>query len=212
MKNKHIIFTAAVLTIAFNILANALPLAGNSTRFVSDKFFTLITPAPFTFMIWGVIYLTWLYLSFLTFKEKLVVSSKFAKLFALSGFLNCFWLVMWHTLNINFSVPVIILLLASVTLAYLELKKLGNSKLNLNIFAIYLGWLIVASVANVSSMLVANGFGIDTLLLSISPYIWRIAILSVAFLVNLAFLIREKVYTPMIVLLWAYLGIFVQQN
>lgn len=61
-------------------------------------------------------------------------------------------------------------------------------------------------------MLVANGFGGDKLLLSISPYIWRMAILAVAFLVNLAFLIREKVYTPMIVLLWAYLGIFVQQN
>ncbi len=212
MKNKYIILTTSILTIIFNILANALPLAGNNTKFVSDKFFTIITPASFTFAIWGVIYATWLYLAFLIFKNKLVISNKFTKLFALSGILNCLWLVLWHTLNIKLSVPVIILLLASVTLAYLELKRLGNSKLNLNIFAIYLGWLIVANVANISNMLVANGFGFDKLLLGISPYIWRVIILAAAFLINLVFVIREKVYSPMIVLFWAYLGILAGQS
>lgn len=212
MKNKYIILTTSILTIGFNILANALPLAGNSTKFVSDKFYTLITPAPFTFAIWGLIYITWLYLSYLALKNKIVTSSKFTKLFALSGILNCLWLVMWHTLHINLSALVMILLLVSVILAYLELKKLGNSKLTLNIFSIYLGWLIVAAVANISSMFVVNGFGFDKLLFGITPEVWRVVILITAFLINLAFTIREKVYSPMVVLFWAYLGIFLGQR
>ncbi|MBQ0145950.1 MAG: hypothetical protein KBS51_02380 [Lachnospiraceae bacterium] len=46
-------FTAMV---AVNILANALPLGGNTSGQVSDRYPSLFTPAGITFAIRGVIY------------------------------------------------------------------------------------------------------------------------------------------------------------
>ena len=48
---------AFAVTILFNALANALPLNGQTTGAISDKFPSLFTPAGFTFGIWGLIYL-----------------------------------------------------------------------------------------------------------------------------------------------------------
>ena len=46
-----------LLTISVNGLANALPINGIQTGKISDKYFTLFTPAGYVFAIWGVIYL-----------------------------------------------------------------------------------------------------------------------------------------------------------
>ena len=48
---------AYLVMVGMNGLANALPLFGNSTAEVSRRYPTLFTPAPFTFAVWGVIYL-----------------------------------------------------------------------------------------------------------------------------------------------------------
>ena len=44
-------------TIAVNGLANALPINGQQTGEISDRFQTYFTPAGYVFSIWGVIYL-----------------------------------------------------------------------------------------------------------------------------------------------------------
>ena len=48
---------AYLVTILMNYLANAVPFNGQSSGDVSDKYYTLFTPAGFTFAIWGIIYL-----------------------------------------------------------------------------------------------------------------------------------------------------------
>ena len=47
---------AYVAMVVVNILANALPLGGNTSAQVSDRYPSLFTPAGITFSIWGVIY------------------------------------------------------------------------------------------------------------------------------------------------------------
>ena len=49
------IAVAAVLVV--NLMANAIPIGGNTTQEISDSYTNLFTPAPLTFAIWGVIYL-----------------------------------------------------------------------------------------------------------------------------------------------------------
>ncbi|PIA86860.1 hypothetical protein [Streptococcus parauberis] len=47
---------AFITTIAFNALGSFGYINGMSQKAVSDKYHNLITPAPFTFLIWGIIY------------------------------------------------------------------------------------------------------------------------------------------------------------
>ncbi len=45
------------VTITVNVLANIIPLNGQTTGEISDRFASYIVPAGFTFGIWSVIYL-----------------------------------------------------------------------------------------------------------------------------------------------------------
>ena len=45
-----------IVTIAFNGLANALPLNGQNTGQISDRFQVYFVPAGYVFSIWGLIY------------------------------------------------------------------------------------------------------------------------------------------------------------
>lgn len=45
-----------ILTVLVNVLANAIPINGKTTGEIADSYPNLFTPAPFTFTIWGVIY------------------------------------------------------------------------------------------------------------------------------------------------------------
>ncbi len=46
-----------VLMLVMNVLATTLPINGQATNEVSDRYDTLFAPIGFTFAIWGVIYL-----------------------------------------------------------------------------------------------------------------------------------------------------------
>ncbi|MCB0053594.1 MAG: hypothetical protein KDE24_29085 [Caldilinea sp.] len=51
------VIVVTLATIAINGLATGLPLNGQSTGEISDRFPSLFTPAGYVFSIWGVIYL-----------------------------------------------------------------------------------------------------------------------------------------------------------
>ena len=62
MKMIPIITVLTYLTmVIINALANIIPINNRGTGEISDSFNNLFTPAPFTFAIWGLIYL-WLLL------------------------------------------------------------------------------------------------------------------------------------------------------
>ena len=48
---------SVVLALTVNILASALPLNGQNTGEISDRFQVYFVPAGYVFAIWGVIYL-----------------------------------------------------------------------------------------------------------------------------------------------------------
>ena len=49
---------AFILALTVNSLANIIPIGGQTTGEISDKYPTLFTPAGFTFSIWSLIYLS----------------------------------------------------------------------------------------------------------------------------------------------------------
>jgi benzodiazapine receptor len=205
------------VTVIVNSLASSLALNGRTTAEVSDLYFTLVTPAGYVFSIWGVIYT--LLLIFAVFqalpsqREKPFLQ-QINVLFVLSGVLNVVWLFLWHYDQIVLSVAVMFALLATLIAVYLRLG-IGKASVTLKEkvfvhlpFSVYLGWITVASIANVASALVSiqwDGFGL-------ASETWAVLVIAVALLITLAVIATRRDIAYSLVLVWALVGIAVNQS
>lgn len=209
---------AFVLTVIVNSLAGSTTLiGGKTTAEVSDANPTLITPAGYVFAIWGVIYI--LLAIFVVFQALPSQRGKdFQKnvswLFVLSSVLNIVWLFAWQSLYLELSVVLMFLLLATLIAIYVRLN-IGKSTASLREklfvhtpFSVYLGWITIASIANVSAALVSarwDGFGI-------SQETWAILIIIIALLITLLVVATRKDIAYGLVIIWALAGIAVKQS
>ncbi|MCQ2483633.1 MAG: tryptophan-rich sensory protein [Clostridia bacterium] len=95
--NKLLNLFAFIAMVAINILANVLPIGGLTTAEVSAKYQTLITPAGFTFGIWGLIYFL---LGIFVFLQLIFLDNNdtysLGYMFALSCGLNIAWILAWQ--------------------------------------------------------------------------------------------------------------------
>ncbi|WP_159888522.1 hypothetical protein [Paenibacillus puerhi] len=179
-----------VLVLVVNWLANALPLNGLSTKELSDMFPVQITPAPYAFAIWGLIYAllaVYIIVQWLPTHQddREVVGAN--PWFLLSCLLNTGWLLLWHYLYTISSVFAMLGLLAALIGAYVGTRPSGWSSEPLVRyfvqlpFSIYLGWISVATIVNVIIGLdVAgwDGFGW-------SETAWTVILLIVALLLGI---------------------------
>ena len=215
---KWINILAFVLTVIVNSLAGSTTiLGGKLTAEISDANPTLITPAGYVFSIWGIIYI--LLGAFVVFQALPSQQGKgFQKsvgwLFVLSSIANIVWLFFWQFEYLGFSVVVIFLLLATLILIYLRLN-IGKSEVSLREkmavhvpFSVYLGWITIASIANVSVFLVSvNWDG-----LGISAETWATLIIIVALIITVLVLATRKDIAYSLVIIWALVGIAVKQS
>jgi benzodiazapine receptor len=208
---------AFAVTVIVNGLASSLALNGRTTAEVSDQYFTLVTPAGYVFSIWGVIYA--LLLAFVVFqalpsqREKPFLG-RISVLFILSSVFNVVWLFLWHYDQIVLSVVLMFALLATLIAVYLRLG-IGKTKVAVKErvfvhlpFSVYLGWITVASIANVASALVAvgwDGFGL-------ASDVWAVLVIGVALLITLGVIVTRRDVAYSLVLVWALVGIAVNQS
>jgi len=206
-----------LLTIVVNALANTYALNGRTTGEISDLYPTLITPAGYVFSIWGLIYT--LLLVFVVFQalpkqRGNPFLGKISFLFVLSSILNIAWLLLWQYLQISLSVIPMFALLATLIAIYLRLQ-IGKSSVSLKEkicvhlpFSVYLGWITVASVANVAAALVAaewGGWGI-------SDVAWATVVLVMILVITLAVIVTRKDVAYGLVIVWSLVGIAVKQS
>ncbi len=97
---RQILVVLAVLAmITVNILANALPINGQNTGEISDRFDVFFVPAGYVFSIWGLIYLGLLayavYQALPAQAENPTLRS-IGYLFVLSCLANIAWIFLWH--------------------------------------------------------------------------------------------------------------------
>ena len=209
---------AFILMVLVNGLAGSTTLlGGKNTAEISDANLTLITPAGYVFSIWGIIYvLLGIFVVFQALpreKEK-EYHGKIGWLFVLSCAFNIVWLFLWQFEYLVFSVILMFLLLASLISIYLRLD-IGKSdvgireKLTIHLpFSTYLGWITIASIANVSVTLVSLewdglGIGFET---------WATLIVIIALLIASLVLITRKDIAYGLVIIWAFVGIAVRQS
>ena len=122
----NLLFTLAVLVI--NTLANALPLNGQNTGEISNRFPILFVPAGYVFSIWGLIYLGLIFFvvyQFLPVSTDKPVVEKISPYYWLSCVANCAWIFLWHYEQFPLTLAAMLLLLVSLIMVYLGLRKGG---------------------------------------------------------------------------------------
>ncbi|HOI85708.1 MAG TPA: hypothetical protein PLP48_06470 [Acholeplasmataceae bacterium] len=195
-----------VLMIIMNVLANKLPLGGQTTGAVSDRYPNLFQPSGMTFSIWGIIYLllgVFVVVQLLTLGKPLSdrqdAMGYVLLFFAISSIFNILWLLAWHHNKILLSTIVMVMLLATRYSQSLDSFTRAS-------FSIYAGWISVATIANITILLVSYGapsFSSWAVVLSV-------VILIVGALIGGWFTLNDQNIFYGGVFVWAYLGILMR--
>ena len=214
---RWLIILSLILSLVVNFLANALPLNDLMTGEISDQFPILFVPDGYVFSIWGLIYLALVAFVIYTVTPKGRADARIdgiAGWFVAANLFNAVWIFLWHYLQFPLTLVAMAGLLVSLLAIYIKLR-IGLEKRSLTDrllvelpFSIYLGWITVATVANVSQVLYANlGWRGSPL----SEPIWAVVMLVVAALLGgLMIFLRKEVAYPL-VLVWAFVGIWGKQ-
>ncbi len=211
------VVVSVLVTLVVNILADTLPLNGQNTGQISDRFHVYFVPAGYVFSIWGLIYLG---LIAYTIYQALPSQRENPRLqatgwwIALGGLANSAWIFLWHYNQFPLTLVAMLLLLATLIVTYVRLG-IGRKAVSAGerwavhlLFSIYLGWITVATVANISDVLDYlqwNRFGIV-------PEIWMSIILAAVLVIAILMNLTRHDIAYAAVLLWALAGISVKQS
>lgn len=205
--------------IAVNALANILPINGYNTGQVSAFYPNTFVPAGFTFSIWGIIYLLLLSYTigytYYTLKQEqypkaFVFIARINIYFLLTCVFNMSWILVWHYLQIELSVVIMLLFLITLIQLFLKSSTIANTLTSTQKFIlqtpfiVYLGWISVATIANITALLVAykwNAFGI-------TPVYWSALMILIAVLLAMLMLKKFQAITFSLVVAWALWGIY----
>lgn len=200
---------ATILVVAVNALANILPINGQTTGEISNKLEVLFTPAGYVFGIWGFIYFLlfiWSFMQFPASRRNLPIYQKATPLYLLSSALNISWILLWHYEFFLLTVIVMLGLLLTLIALYHTINNEQTSFWEIMPFSVYLGWISVATIANISYYLKYigwDGFGL-------SDVAWTIIMLVVAAILAIAFLRKNEDPVYPLVFIWALIGIGVK--
>jgi len=223
-KNKSIFNTLAyIIMIAVNVLAIMLPINGKTTAQISEEYPNLFAPAGFTFSIWGLIYLSLLafiiYQLWLAFsnKQPATLSRMMLKMkdwFLISAVANACWLFAWHYHLIPVSVVIMLMLLISLLAIHINfgintVPATLPEKIFIHIpFSLYLGWIAIATLANITTLLVYAGWE-GTIHKQV---IWTMVMIGAGTLSSMLMILRRNNIVYALVCVWAFYGILVKRK
>lgn len=209
------VIIVVLVTIIINILADALPINGLNTGKISDNFHVLFVPAGYVFAIWGLIYiglLTYAIYQVLPAQKDNPRMQATGWWVVLGGLANSMWIFLWHYELFLGTLAAMLVLLASLIATYV---RLGTRESRVSPaetwmvripISIYLGWITVATIANVAdvlSYLKWNQFGF-------SEGIWMLVILFAVVVISSLMSFTRRDITYVAVILWALAGIGVK--
>jgi hypothetical protein len=206
MKYLNLIFFAAM--VVMNYLANALPLNGKTTGSISDAYPNLFVPAGITFSIWGVIYILLMVFCVIQFTTPHQAAIRsIGWLFGFSCIFNALWIVAWHYERLPLSLIVMAGLLISLIWINIFIREIPSGLIKAA-FGIYLGWICIATIANVTALLVNYGWSGS----GMPEAIWAVLMIAVGtILVILAIWRLDNPYIGLSVV-WAFIGIMIKRQ
>lgn len=233
MKTKLLVFFNTItlfLTVFINYLSNTGFFGDKTIGDISSKYDTLFTPASYAFSIWGLIFLMlfafvgfqWyiLYLfkntttNYDTSENMLVKTIHETNIwFIISNICNAAWVVVWLNEYIAISVMVMFFLLLSLIQLAKNLRlEIWDAPLRIIAFVwwpivIYLGWIMVAFIANISSFLVSLGWQGEPLFAST----WTVLMIIAAAGLYLGLIAKRNLREAAMVGVWALAAIAYRQ-
>lgn len=190
---------------------------------ISDQYRSLFTPSGKTFLIWSVIYISLvafcIYHLVNAFKNDKshkanIDLQKIGPLFIINNLFTAAWLIFW--VNDNMFICVLLILVQLLTLIMMHLRlnihdasQSFASKLFTQFpLSIYLGWISIATIANVSTWLTSiswHGWGV-------SRINWTITMIAIATFLTVGVINRKKNVFFGLVVLWAFYGILTRRS
>ena len=179
---------------------------------VTDQFPVLFVPAAYVFAIWGVIYAGLVAFAIFQALPSQRENSRLRRiggLFVVASLANIAWIFAWHYERFPLSMLFMLILLGSLIGIYL---RLGTGRTRVAAaetwavrvpFSIYLGWITVATIANVSQLLYVLGWGGW----GIAPVTWTIIMLAAAVVVAALMAVTRRDVAYLAVSVWAVIGI-----
>ncbi len=221
LKKPNILQVANILAIIITIIVNALVevllVNGVTSKQVSDAYPSLFTPPGYVFSIWSVIYtllIVFMIYQALPSQREASYLKTTALFFVLGGLINTSWLILFHYSfgqpGIYVFTPILIgLFLVLMLYTYI---KLGIGKVNVPIrqkiavhlpISVYTGWVSLAVIANIASVLTVIVPGIPLA----TQEIWTALVIIVALVLALLMLVIRRDAAYGLVVVWAAIGI-----
>ncbi len=212
---RALVVLSVLATLVVNGLANALPINGQTTGEISNRFPVLFTPANYVFAIWGVIYLGLIAIAIYQALPGQRDNPRLARSrpwLALSGVANIAWLLLWHYEQLALTMLAMLALLGLLILIYLRLEigarpvPAGERWFVRLPVSIYLGWVSVATIANASALLYDlgwSGWGI-------SAQVWTLIMIAAALIIGGLMVRQRRDAAFPLVLAWAFAGIAIR--
>ena len=208
---------ALVVVVLVNYLANALPINGVKTADISNKYFNEFAPANLTFSIWAVIYsliigvMIWQYVNVNEAKNKAI--SQFSTYFIANCLLNAAWLFAWH-----YEIFVLtIILMLGILYTLVQLNRIESKEFPTDLptkwllqsgFGVYLGWICIATIANITTFLVSLNFN----KLGLTDTFWTGTVIGIGSITAAMLVVRYKNMYIGFAVIWALIGIVIRQN
>ncbi len=213
---RWVFLAAVVLLIVLNFLSSSIPFGGQTVAEVSEKYPSLITPAGYAFAIWGLIYLTLIIFAVFQLNKgkKIRLFRMIFPYFLLNVISNVLWLVAFQHELIGISVLIMAVTLGSLIVIFKYFYRLKGSLSTTHRyffqvpFSMYFGWITVASIVNVAAFLNSLEIGF----LSSSAPLFAMIMLVVATALGLYVLLSRNDYIYILVLIWAFVAIWVAQT
>ena len=233
MKTKLLVLfntLTLIFTVFFNYLSNTGFFGGKTIGEISAKYETLFVPAGYAFSIWGLIFL--MLFAFVGFQWYVLYKFKdtendydtsenqFIKTIHETGIwlivanlCNTAWVYVWLNEYVALSVMIMFFLLLSLIQLTKNLRlEIWDAPVRIIAFVwwpivIYLGWIMVASIANLSSYFISIGWQGEPLFAST----WTVLMIIVASGLYLGLIATRNLRETALVGVWALIAIAYRQ-
>jgi benzodiazapine receptor len=190
---------------------------GRSVGSVSDSFTTAFIPAGLTFAVWGPIYIgltAYVVYQALPGQRDRTVHQRVGWLAAGAAACNAMWTPLFVTENFTLSLVVMLGLLTCLASIFVVLRRMRGELTMADRWAVmipfsgYFAWITVATVANVTTTLLALGWGGAGL----SDPTWAVVATVAAAAITTAMIVysggHAGIFAYTAVLIWAYVGVY----
>lgn len=204
---------AFVAMIGMNAAADLVPLGGVTTAQVSEAYPTLFTPVGITFSIWGLIYT--LMAVFVVYQlgvgkacfDGAALRRDMGPWFIISCAMNILWLLCWHfgllILSLLFMAGLLISVATMACRTNFKHEQLIAGKASVIGIQLYFGWIVAATIANVSVVLVSLGWDGA----GMAAEFWTVLMLMAAICLGVALSAVNGMPIASIAVVWAFAGI-----